>query len=218
MTRSNNQKPPYRQVRSGVQGVPPKMRLSFRPRSTKGGKETRGQPTENSASPFLCGALRHSADLFGGWRATSLHRPSHWLSEPAGSSAAFAEPSGDPGLPPKPKAGVFEPNSRAPEAGQEKSSHEGSKAERTDKLYTRKIASTVWTPFNDGFTNWKADRPEAGKGSQHGAGQAPGLLGISVAVKNGRRSRFNNSGSALGLLPWSFDFYKLTVQASGDRR
>lgn len=37
-----------------------------------------------------------------------------------------------------------------------------------------------------------------------------------MPMKNGQRSQFNNSGSALGLLPWSFDFYKLTIQASGE--
>lgn len=41
-------------------------------------------------------------------------------------------------------------------------------------------------------------------------------MGSFVPVKNGQRSQFNNSGSALGLLPWSFDFYKLTIQASGE--
>lgn len=47
-------------------------------------------------------------------------------------------------------------------------------------------------------------------------GQGLWLVGSFVAVKNGQRSQFNNSGSALGLLPWSFDFYKLTIQASGE--
>lgn len=37
--------------------------------------------------------------------------------------------------------------------------------------------------------------------------------GQLVAVKNGQRRRFNNSGSALELLPWSSDFYKLIIQA-----
>lgn len=37
----------------------------------------------------------------------------------------------------------LEPNRRSPEAGQEKSSREGSRAERSDKLSLRKIETTV---------------------------------------------------------------------------
>lgn len=39
-----------------------------------------------------------------------------------------------------------------------------------------------------------------------------------MAEKNGRRSQFNNSGSASGFLSWSFNFYKLTIQASAQHK
>lgn len=59
-----------------------------------------------------------------------------------------------------------------------------------------------------GHRRRKAHTPASGRGL------AGGQL---VAMKNGQRSRFNNSGSALELLHWSSDFYKLIIQASGEQ-
>ena len=54
-----------------------------------------------------------------------------------------------------------EPHWKSPEASREKSSQEGSRAERSDRLSMRKMESTVATQFNDGFTNREAGGPEA---------------------------------------------------------
>lgn len=180
----------------------------------------KGQPGAHAWSPQTPSGLlltlpypAHRADLFRGWRATSLHR-SAWfqLLEPD-PSVALPELSEDPGLCPKLETKIL--NRRYPEASQEKSSHEGSRAERTDKLYRRKMESTVWTPFKDSFTNRKAVGPQAETGAHPAQGQALPPGRTSVAMRNGLRSPLNNSGSKRGLLPWSSDFYKLTIQASG---
>ena len=110
----------------------------------------------------------------------------------------------------------YKAHRKSPEASREKSSQEGSRAESSDKWYMRKLESTVATQFNDGFTNREAGGPEARMTHSPPQGQVLRLQGSSEAVKTGQRSRLNNSGSAHGLLPCSFDFYKLTIQASGE--
>lgn len=79
-----------------------------------------------------------------------------------------------PGYPPIPKQASVNPTEDPSRQAQERSSHEGSKTERTDKLYTRKMESTGRTQFNDGFTNWKAAGPEADKGAHRCTRSASG--------------------------------------------
>lgn len=150
--------------------------------------------------------------------SSGYYGSSHQLIEPDHSSVAFPEPSEDTELLSKPEASIYHHNRRSLEAGQERSSHTGSKAEQNGKLYLRKIEPTAWTQLNDVFTHCKADGPKQREAHATARGQDPWLVGSSVAEKNGRRSRFSNSGSASGFLPWSFNFYKLTIQASAQHK
>nr|CAI9699904.1 unnamed protein product [Rangifer tarandus platyrhynchus] len=105
---------------------------------------------------------------------------------------------------------------KSPGASREKSSQEGSRPESSDKRHRRKLGSTVATQFSDGFTNREAGGPKARTPHSPPQGQVLRPQGRSKAVKDGQRSRLSNSGSAHGLLPYSFDFYNLTIQASGE--
>lgn len=166
----------------------------------------------------LRSARQHSADVCEGWGG---HLSPTWaqLSPALGNSPLLhgsARTLRGPWATPRIGNKHHEPHRKSPEASREKSSQEGNRAERSDKLYMRKMESTVATQFNDGFTNREAGGPEARTMHTPPLGQVLRLQGSSKAVKHGQRSRLNNSGSAHGLLPCSFDFYKLTIQASGE--
>lgn len=92
--------------------------------------------------------------------------------------------------------------------------HKGSKAEQTIICTRRK-----WHPQS--AVQWKMPVQIRNPGgprqrTAHATvwGQGLWLVGNSMAEKNGQGSQFNNSRSAPVLHPWSFDFYKLTIQAT----
>lgn len=164
-----------------------------------------GVHTENSGLVLAPHFPNHKADLSWRWWTTRALRCGPLLS-------CFPTMVRGPWASPETKAASVSPT-EDPQRPGKKGPQQGSKAERNDKLYMRKMESAVWIQFNDGFTNRKADA-ELEKGAYHsrGRGLASGWL---KAVKNGQKSQFNNSGSTLELLPWPFDFYKLTIQESG---
>lgn len=117
--------------------------------------------------------------------------------------------------PPPNKAASVDLRDDCPKASQEKSSTWGQQSRENWQAVHRKVESTVWTQFNEGFTGRLAGSGE--KGAHHS--RARGLAGRWLeAVKNGQRSQVNNSGSALGLLPRPFDFYKLTIPGNGKHK
>lgn len=113
-------------------------------------------PQRTQALLLLRHAVQQNTDLFWGRRAAGSWMQTTHQSLPQNRQRL-------PGYPPNPKQASVNPTEDPSRPAQERSSHEGSKTERTDKLYTRKMESTGRTQFNDGFTNWKAAGPEAEK-------------------------------------------------------
>lgn len=114
-----------------------------------------------------------------------------------------------------PQTSITKPTEN-PQGPAEKSPRRRAADQRAVTNGTRKLGSTVATQFSDGFTNREAGGPKARTPHSPPQGQVLRPQGRSKAVKDGQRSRLSNSGSAHGLLPYSFDFYNLTIQASGE--
>lgn len=169
---------------------------------------------ENPEWLSLRNALRHNADLFRGWRATSW--PPALGFRPLTHRSLCQNRQRSPGYPPNPKQASVNPT--------EAPSRPAKKGPRTRAAKQRELTSCTREKWNQqselnltmALQIGRRLGPRRRKARTTVRGQ--GLAGARLeAVKNGRGGRFNNSGSALGLLRWSFDFYKLTIQAGGER-